>query len=597
MWIFYFIIGIAYTFYMFSYAFENIALQKPSYQRHRYENIQEALTKASNAVDGEKSNLSVWGGQCVISDINKQSALLWVNLTSILSIDHITIYFRTENKMWAPTYGMIHRVLGFSLYVSNTTDKSEGTLCFKDTNFTLSTIPSIFNVTCPVHGQYVIYYNERLPGVTYPDGYSKDAHNDLCEVEVYGCPNPGYYGNNCSIPCPDPQCKYCDLETGTCRGGCNPGYQGHKCELECTDGFYGDGCQKQCGLCINMTQCHHVTGTCLGGCEPGYKGDNCIQVCDIGTFGLHCNEKCGQCRDLTECLHMNGSCLSGCSSGYQGDMCKTSCPNGTFGFGCVNHCNNTCRGCNTVNGLCDAGCYPGWRGVYCHQICSTGYYGDNCSMKCGYCLNDETCHHINGSCLSGCGIGYQAPFCTNECYNDTYGQDCAETCGHCSDSKPCHHINGSCVNGCAPGFKGTRCVEECDMGHYGIRCLQECSSFCKMSRDCHHVTGYCKDGCKSGWQGNDCLEEYKPLDSSNNLPPTFYIVLGLFCASLLLNGLFVAYIITLRKSRDIKVYKPELSFKKKNAGQDGEAEYDSVNEGYQELGVLGISMRTYDTLQ
>lgn len=79
---------------------ENIALQKPSYQRHRYENIQEALTKASNAVDGEKSNLSVWGGQCVISDINKQSALLWVNLTSILSIDHITIYFRTENNMW-----------------------------------------------------------------------------------------------------------------------------------------------------------------------------------------------------------------------------------------------------------------------------------------------------------------------------------------------------------------------------------------------------------------------------------------------------------------------------------------------------------------
>ena len=45
----------------------------------------------------------------------------------------------------------------------------------------------------------------------------------------------------------------------------------------------------------------------------------------------------------------------------------SACPSGTFGFGCVNHCNNTCRGCNTVNGLCDAGCYPGWRGVYCHQ--------------------------------------------------------------------------------------------------------------------------------------------------------------------------------------------------------------------------------------
>nr|XP_022307321.1 uncharacterized protein LOC111113375 [Crassostrea virginica] len=275
MWIFYFIIGIAYTFYMFSYAFENIALQKPSYQRHRYENIQEALTKASNAVDGEKSNLSVWGGQCVISDINKQSALLWVNLTSILSIDHITIYFRTENKMWAPTSDMIHRVLGFSLYVSNTTDKSEGTLCFKDTNFTLSTIPSIFNVTCPVHGQYVIYYNERLPGVTYPDGYSKDAHNDLCEVEVYGCPHPGYYGNNCSIPCPDPQCKYCDLETGTCRVGCNPGYQGHKCELVCPSGTFGFGCVNHCNN--TCRGCNTVNGLCDAGCYPGWRGVYCHQ--------------------------------------------------------------------------------------------------------------------------------------------------------------------------------------------------------------------------------------------------------------------------------------------------------------------------------
>ena len=72
------------------------------------------------------------------------------------------------------------------MYVSNTTDKSEGHLCFKDTHFTRSTVPAVFNTTCPVHGQYVIYYNERLPGVTYPDGYSQYAFNDFCEVEVYG---------------------------------------------------------------------------------------------------------------------------------------------------------------------------------------------------------------------------------------------------------------------------------------------------------------------------------------------------------------------------------------------------------------------------
>ena len=46
---------------------------------------------------------------------------------------------------------------------------------------------------------------------------------------------------------------------------------------ECTDGFYGDGCQKECGKCADMTQCNHVNGNCLGDCQSGFKGENCSQ--------------------------------------------------------------------------------------------------------------------------------------------------------------------------------------------------------------------------------------------------------------------------------------------------------------------------------
>lgn len=82
--------------------------------------------------------------------------------------------------------GFTTRFLGFSVYVSNTTVRRDGKLCFKDTVFNRTTVPAIINITCIVHGQYVIYYNERLQNNTYPSYYSRYAHNELCEVEVYG---------------------------------------------------------------------------------------------------------------------------------------------------------------------------------------------------------------------------------------------------------------------------------------------------------------------------------------------------------------------------------------------------------------------------
>lgn len=83
--------------------------------------------------------------------------------------------------------GYPSRVLGFSLYVSNSTKSSpEEGLCFKDTFYTKETVPVVFSQSCFVHGQYVIFYIERLNGVKYPDDYSEYAFSDLCEVEVYG---------------------------------------------------------------------------------------------------------------------------------------------------------------------------------------------------------------------------------------------------------------------------------------------------------------------------------------------------------------------------------------------------------------------------
>ena len=75
--------------------------------------------------------------------------------------------------------------LGFSVYVSNTTERADGILCYKDTNFTVYTIPPVINITCIEHAQYVMYYNERLEENTN-QGFSEYAFNDICEVEVYG---------------------------------------------------------------------------------------------------------------------------------------------------------------------------------------------------------------------------------------------------------------------------------------------------------------------------------------------------------------------------------------------------------------------------
>lgn len=75
----------------------NLALNKPAFQSNLYK-AKDDIYDASYAVDGLKTDLSLDGGQCAASALGKHTAIWWVDLTSIHSIHHITIYFTAINK-------------------------------------------------------------------------------------------------------------------------------------------------------------------------------------------------------------------------------------------------------------------------------------------------------------------------------------------------------------------------------------------------------------------------------------------------------------------------------------------------------------------
>nr|XP_034322194.1 multiple epidermal growth factor-like domains protein 10 isoform X2 [Crassostrea gigas] len=400
------------TLTSFGATYENLALNKTAWQQHPYP---DRPWGAERAVDGRYTDLSVNGLQCTVS-ANIQTTAEWrVDLGEILSIHHIFIQYRTENTVWDANNDYTRRFLGYSVYISNSTNKEDGVLCFRDLTYTRATIPNPTNITCITHGRYVIYYNNRT---NPPDPNDLDlyAYNELCEVEVYGCPTPGYYGEDCSLPCP----------------------------INCQEGH-----------------CNIVNTTCLG-CVAGYQGPNCIAQCYDKTYGIGCLQVCGNCKNNEPCHNVNGSCLNGCNNGWCSVKCDKACPEGRYGYNCQEQCNVNCGvpyRCDRVTGQCEGGCQVGWKGVTCETQCNEGKFGLHCNQSCGFCLNKGQCHYSNGTCLAGCDSGYRGNNCKQACGNNTYGQGCSLTCGNCLYlyGEQCHHVTGQCPRGCDVGFQGERC--------------------------------------------------------------------------------------------------------------------------------------------
>lgn len=313
--------GVVASLYVFQVCcFENLALGRPTWQQYPWpDKAREFGSK--NAVDGLYTNRSEVGGQCAISDDGKYTAIWRVYLEKEVSISHIDIYYRTDNAARPTTY--TSRMAGFYLYVSNSTSAGDGHLCFHEMQTLNGTPSEVQRINCSAHGQYVIYYNERQPDVQYPIFYSKYAYIELCEVEVYGCREYGYFGNSCMNLCPI-NClgKRCDINSGHCLG-CFRGYQGPHCSQVCENQTYGLGCSSICGKCRNGETCHHVNGSCLHGCSEGVQGDRCQEECQNGYYGKDCNNRCSvNCNVTSRCDKITGQCNGGCNIGWTGNACK-----------------------------------------------------------------------------------------------------------------------------------------------------------------------------------------------------------------------------------------------------------------------------------
>ncbi|XP_061192648.1 multiple epidermal growth factor-like domains protein 10 [Saccostrea echinata] len=332
---------------------------------------------------------------------------------------------------------------GFSMYISNTSRKEDGYLCYEDLP-TLGLPDLNFGTRCIKYGRFVIFYNERLGQKSYSSSrYENPALTELCDVVVRGCYQTGVYGYSCNINCPiNCQGRRCDIVNGYCLG-CTEGWSGSKCNQACPSGWYGLECKLSCSEnCRYSDICNHVTGRCDRGCTSGWKDYHCDKYCDPGTYGPNCENTCsGHCFNGTSCNRVTGNCDNGCDPGYTGDLCDTACLPGYFGMRCRDNCSGHClhnQSCHHVDGVCNHGCAAGYRDTQCFNKCPDGFFGVDCGFQCSdKCVNNKTCNRFEGTCDGGCQRPYSGLICDHQVEESKYGLALA------SSNSPLEKVKGT----------------------------------------------------------------------------------------------------------------------------------------------------------
>ncbi|XP_015736304.1 scavenger receptor class F member 1 isoform X2 [Coturnix japonica] len=300
---------------------------------------------------------------------------------------------------------------------------------------------------------------------------------------------PGFFGADCSSPCPAQywghDCKQrcpchpggiCEAESGRCT--CNPDRWGELCQFRCPCGPHG--------------RCDPTTGSCR--CESGWWGPDCKRQCQCNLATSHCDPLTGHCHcklgwwgrkcrfkcscNLSPCTQETGNCK--CKAGLWGSSCQWNCD-------CVH------GSCNPLNGHCS--CEPGFQGRSCQDPCPAGTYGSQCVYSCGNCKHSQPCSPVDGFCLA-CQPGWNGTLCKERCTPGFHGQGCLQPCPRCRQGDICDAETGSCPR-CEPGWTGPSCNSSCPAGTFGDGCQLLCPDCVWGS--CDPVSGDCL--CQAGYWG------------------------------------------------------------------------------------------------